>query len=126
MHAFEFTERPEYVAMASRGFNVVFAGPNFAHWLLDKMLLTEVGDTEAREGDLVFYFNEEARAKHAGLYLGGGRVESKWGKAHLLHHDLFDVPESYGLTVRFFRKVGYKTAIEYFERFARENGLLFD
>jgi hypothetical protein len=126
VHVFEFTEKPEYAAIASRGFNVVFAGPTFAHWLLDKQLLTEVLEAEAREGDLVFYFNDEERVKHAGLNLGSHRVESKWGKGNLFQHDLFEVPESYGVKARFFRKVPYEKAFEYFTRFAKEKGMFLD
>jgi hypothetical protein len=125
MHVFEFTEKPEYAAMASRGFNVVFAGPTFAHWLLEKQLLTEVGEAEVREGDLIFYFNEEGRMKHAGLSRGVDRVESKWGKGGLFQHGLVEIPSSYGTTRRFFRKIPYEEALEYFRRFAKEKGMLF-
>jgi hypothetical protein len=127
MHAFGFTEKPEYVAIASRGLNVVFAGPRFAHWLLDKKLLTEVVEAEAHQGDLVFYFNEEECVKHAGLNLGGQRAESKWGKGHLFQHDLFDVPELDGVKVRFFGE-----AHEIFDGFLvgrpfeEDNGMFLD
>lgn len=124
MHALDFTEKPEYVAIASRGFAVVYAGPRFAHWLLDRSLLEELPGAEAREGDLVFYFNGEGRFKHAGVRTGSGRVVSKWGTGHLYEHDTFEVPESYGETVRYFRKPSYEDALEHFVSFAKENGML--
>jgi hypothetical protein len=126
MHVFDFTEKPEYVAIAARGFNRVFAGGAFVHGLIDKGLLDEVAPAEAREGDLVVYFNDEARFKHAGLSLGNNRVMSKWGTGHLFEHDLFEVPESYGTKVRFFKKLPYEAACKYFRRFAQDNGMLLD
>src|SRR5712671_128838 len=54
VHVFEFTEKLEYVSIARRGFAAVFAGPTFAHWLLDNGMLTEISQTEAKQGDMVF------------------------------------------------------------------------
>jgi len=125
VHVFEFTEKLEFVAIASRGFNVIIAGPKFVQWLLEKGLLTEVGEAEAREGDMIIYFDEESQIKHAGLRRGNGRVESKWGKGGLFQHGLFEVPASYGTTVRFFRRVPWEEALEYFKRYAKEKGMLF-
>lgn len=119
VHVFEFTEKPEYTAMASRGFNVVFAGPAFVHWLLEKQLLTEVSQADACEGDLILYFDRDRRVKHAGLNRNG-HVESKWGKGGLFQHGLFEIPSSYGTSVRFFRRVSYKEALEHFRRFAKD------
>lgn len=126
VHVFEFTEKPEYISIARIGFTTVFAGPTFAHWLLDNGLLTEISETEAKQGDMVFYFNAEGRIRHAGVYLGGGRVESKWGKGHLFEHDLFAVPETYGVSVMYFRKIPYREGIELFRRFAKEKGMFLD
>jgi hypothetical protein len=123
MYVLGFTENPEYIAIAARGFNVVYAGPTFAHWLLEKQLVTEIVESVAESGDMVFYFNMGGRFKHAGLYIGRHRVESKWGLGHLFQHDLFEVPESYGESVSFFKKLPCRTAIEYFKEFARDNGM---
>jgi hypothetical protein len=126
MHVFDFTEKPEYVAIAERGFNRVFAGAAFVHLLLDEGLLNELVPSDAREGDLVLYFNEEGRFKHAGLNLGNNRVLSKWGSGHLFEHGLLEVPESYGTKVRFFKRLAYSEAYDHFRRFARESGMLLD
>jgi hypothetical protein len=125
MYVFDFTEKAEYVEIADRGFNRVFAGGAFMQGLIDRGLLHELGPAEAREDDLVVYFNDEGRFKHAGLCLRNNRVMSKWGTGHLFDHELFEVPESYGTHVRFFKKLPYKLAFEHFRRFAKENGILF-
>jgi hypothetical protein len=52
MHVFDFTEKSEYVAIAKRGFNRVFAGGAFVHLLLDEGLLKELVVSDAREGIL--------------------------------------------------------------------------
>jgi len=126
VHALDFAGKPEYVAIAERGFNVVFAGPAFAHWLLDKGLLYEVAPSNAHEGDLVLYFNEKRRFKHAGLSQGHHRVLSKWGIGHLFEHGLFEVPESYGTQARFFKKLPCDEAYAHFRAFAEEKGMLFE
>jgi hypothetical protein len=126
VHVFGFTEKPEYVAIARWGFNGQFAGPEFAHWMIDHQELKEVSEAEAQPGDMVMYFNDEGRLKHTGIYLGVNRVESKWGKGHLFEHDLFAVPESYGTTVKYFRKIPGEDVLESFKQFAREKGMFID
>lgn len=54
-----------------------------------------------KKGDLVVYFN--IGIVHWGIYLGNGRVESKWGAAYVYRHPFFDVPSSYGDTIRCYR-----------------------
>jgi hypothetical protein len=75
MHVLDFTEKPEYARIASLGFSVVYAGPAFAHWLLEKNVLEEVSGA-AREGDFALYFNEEGKFKHAGAIAANGRIVS--------------------------------------------------
>jgi hypothetical protein len=125
MHVFGFAEEPEYAAIAERGFNRVFAGGAFVHWLIENCLLDELSSSDVKDGDLVIYFNGEGRFKHAGLICGMDRVVSKWGTGHLVRHGLLEVPESYGSTLRFFKKLTYEEAYAYFRRFAAENGMLF-
>lgn len=123
VYVFGFTEHPEYTDIARSGFNGEYAGPDFAHWMINHRLLTEISETEVRPGDMVFYFNDEGRLKHAGIYLGRNRIQSKWGKGHLFEHDLFAVPESYGRTVKYFRKIPFEDALKSFKQFAREKGI---
>ena len=125
MHVFDFTEKPEYIAIADYGLGRVFAGVDFAHRLIEKGFLTEVSQAEAENGDLVAYFRE-GNFKHVGLWQPNGRVLSKWGVGHLYDHALFEVPESYGTAVRFYDALSYEAAYELFVQFAQENGIPFE
>jgi hypothetical protein len=125
MHVFDFAERPDYAAIATRGLGKIFAAADFAHWLLANNLLTEVTQADVREGDIVFYFSVDGRFKHAGRMLADGRIVSKWGIGHLYEHGIFEVPESYGNAVRFFRGLSYDEAFENFMRFAEEKDIRF-
>jgi hypothetical protein len=91
MHVFEFAGKQEYLDLVSHGLNIGIAGPKFVQWLLEKSLLREHTGEQAVAGDLIFYFNDQDQVKHAGLSLGNGRVESKWGLGQLFDHELFDV-----------------------------------
>jgi len=124
MHVFDFTEKPDYIAIASYGIGRVFAGPAFAHWLIERGLLADVTRAEAQDGDLVFYFQGNA-FKHAGLWHPPGHVLSKWGTGHLYVHELFDAPESYGTEVRFYKWLEHADAYAVFEQFAEESGVRF-
>jgi hypothetical protein len=123
VHAFRFTQKPEYIAIAKRGFNVVYAGPGFMAWLLQNSLLIEVSAKQATDGDLAVYFTDDGRVKHGGLYVGNERVESKWGMGHLFQHAIFEVPESYGTKVKFFKQITSSNAFGHFRRFAVEKGM---
>ena len=55
---------------------------------------------EKRDDDkIVVYFNRDS-VKHFGM-IDGDRVVSKWGRGYTWKHDLFEVPLSYGYTVKF-------------------------
>jgi hypothetical protein len=120
MHAFDFTERPEYVAIAKLN---VWAGADFAHWLLDGRL-HPVARAKVRAHDLVFYL-PEGRFKHVGLWTGSRRVISKWGTGLLYNHKPFEGPASYGDDVCYFKHVPYNYAWQLFATFAEENGIRF-
>lgn len=122
MHVFDFAEKEDYAAIATSGLGKIFAAGDFVHWLLDHNLLVEITQNEAREGDIVVYFNEPGRFKHAGRILENGRVVSKWGIGNLYEHEVSEVPESYGNIVRFFRGLFYEEAFGHFLRFAEEKG----
>jgi hypothetical protein len=122
MHVVDFAEKPDYAAIATSGLGKIFAAGDFVHRLLDHQLLTEVTQSEAREGDIALYFGEAGRFKHAGRMLENGRVVSKWGIGHLYEHEVLEVPESYGNILRFFRGLSYEEAFGHFLHFAEEKG----
>jgi hypothetical protein len=124
VHVFDFAEKSEYVEIARRGFNVGYASPDFAHWLMDNGFLTEIKPQNVRNGDLVFYFNVDGRFKHAGIMVSKDRVLSKWGMGHLFEHALDEVPESYGAETRFFKNLKYEEGFEHFKTYVREKGML--
>lgn len=125
MHVFDFVEKPDYVAIAKRGFNRVFAGKAFVHWLLDRGLLEKVQWPDAGRGDVVLYFNEQGTFKHAGLIFAGDRLLSKWGTGHLFEHGVLEVPESYRTGLLLVKGVPYEEGYKRFCDFAAENGMIF-
>ena len=125
MHVFDFADKPDYAAIATSGLGKIFAAGDFVHWLLDHDHLVEVAQSEARADDIALYFSEAGRFKHAGRTLEDGRIVSKWGIGHLYEHEVLEVPESYGNSVRFFRGLSYEEAFERFLRFAEEKGATF-
>lgn len=126
MHILDFAEKSDYATIAKHGRGEIFAAGAFAHWLMDKGLLVELKQDDARERDIVLYFNAEGRFKHAGLISANGRVVSKWGIGHLYQHELLEVPESYGTTLRFFKGFSYEDAFGHFLQFAEESGMRFE
>jgi hypothetical protein len=121
MHVFDFAEKPEYIAIAGGGSRRVFAGANFAQWLIERGLLIAVSRAAAQEGETLFYFRE-GKFKHAGLWRRNRRVLSKWGVGHLYDHGLFEVPMSYGTDISFYKRQSYKDVFELFRQFAEEEG----
>jgi hypothetical protein len=125
MHVFNFTDKPDYIDLARRNVGQVnqglFAGEAFAGWLLDHCFLNEVAGSDTESGDIVFYF-DDSRFKHAGLVSRAGRVKSKWGTGYLYEHELYEVPESYGTEVRFFKPLKDEEALLHFLEFAEKSG----
>lgn len=80
VHAFGFTERPQYVSIAQIGFNYVYASPEFAHWLFDHGRLSEIAESDLVPNDLAFYFSTDGRFQHTAIFFGGDRFQSKWGR----------------------------------------------
>ncbi len=54
--------------------------------------------------DFVLYF-ENGLIKHSGIFLGNGRVRSKWGGAHTWEHALCEVPSGFGCIVHYYEHV---------------------
>lgn len=124
MHAFGFTESALYAEIARcPGFDV-FAGKDFIHWLLKHEYLCEHVLTKKKPGDLVIYFDDKT-FQHIGLLRSNDRVESKWGKGQLYDHALFEVPSSYGATVKFFPRPSDDVLLKAFICFAKEQGVPF-
>lgn len=100
--------------------NVFFAGSEFARFLIETGTLIKVGENEARPGDVVTYFDDLGVPQHAGKIASDDQlINSKWGGGPLLEHRLWEVPESYGKAVRFFRAIPADKAEQVFSEFCR-------
>jgi|SRR5208282_400202 len=97
-------------------------GRDFIQYLVDECL-EEVSIENAKDGDHVLYFG--SRIEHAGK-VAQGAVESKWGKAHLWRHGVFEVPRRYGDTVRFFRHISKEESIQAFHVYASIHGAVME
>ncbi len=83
-----------------------FAGSEFAHFLIKSAVLEEINKDEIRPDHVVVYLDIKGTPQHAGkIGTLDGRIKSKWGGGLFLEHGLWEVPESYGNTVRFYQKI---------------------
>ena len=112
----------EYFAMSTCCPEQVHASTEFLQFLYDEGDLIERQDCVP--GCLVVY-SREARFRHIGKAVEGGRVRSKWGIGHLYEHGLFEVPDSYGTEVRFFEPLDRETVLDAFYHHAQQNGVVF-
>ena len=124
VHAFDLVDSLAYQLIANAdaadGRQVFFAGSRFARFLMESGTMVEAGEGEALPGDLVIYLDSEGMPKHAGKIISvDKRIKSKWGGGLFLEHGLWEVPESYGNTVRFYRAVPADKAEKAFLEFVR-------
>ena len=119
VHALDFTGKRAYLDIAEKHPFDVFAGAQFAEWLLHSKVLEEVDLANAAIGDLVWYYPSGISFKNVGLWQGDMRVESKWGDLGLFEHPLWEVPASYGTELRIFKSLPYGIAIQHFLDFER-------
>lgn len=94
----------------------VFAGKDFADWLVEQI------DEQERPsmGALACYFKGDTW-RHVGTIddIDGPRVVSKWGEMAVFDHGLDEVPTGYGDNVRFFEKPDPKRALDLFLNYAQ-------
>lgn len=83
-------------------------------WLKVKKVHDAISDgilvesEKPQKGNIIIYYIEGSNLpiiKHSGIYLGEGKVKSKWANGPIFIHDVFNVPYSYGEKVKFFYKV---------------------
>jgi hypothetical protein len=74
---------------------------------------TEINISDITTGDLVIYVN--SKIEHAGRIVNEA-VESKWGHGHIWHHGVYEIPENYGDTLRFFRGISREDALNALRR----------
>jgi hypothetical protein len=76
--------------------------------------LIDSGDlVPAKESDgTIVVWSADGTIKHVGIVVSPGRAASKWGRGHLYEHGLFEVPQSYGDGVKFFKRPSFDQASE--------------
>ena len=65
--------------------------------------LEPISTGNQRAGALIVYFSGES-VTHSGV-VGQELIRSKWGSAHTWDHCIFEVPTSFGSTVRYFKRM---------------------
>ena len=100
----------------------IFAGPDFARWLLHHRKVRRLADKAMYTGCLVFYFRKSAdntlNWRHAGLLAGPNLCVSKWGTGHVYEHPLGEVPTNYGPVCLPFESLSGDEGFQLFEEYA--------
>lgn len=118
MYALGLAVLPDRLAALAREHEDAFPSARFVARLVEKGL-QEIPAAEADDGDLALYFDQAENPSHSGV-LQDGFVMSKWGAGHIWKHLLFEIPSSYGVRVRFYRRISREDALRLFEQFADE------
>jgi len=79
-----------------------FVDSNLFGKLYESGILSEIRLDQLEPNDLVVYYNGQEKT-HVGRYIAPNQIESKWGVGPLFRHGLWDVPKSYGTTLRYFK-----------------------
>lgn len=80
----------------------VLPGPNFIHYL---QLQERPSFSMCPDYDLAIYLDRFGKIKHIGKVFKGNIV-SKWGmKGYLWQHGIWEVPNSYGINVKFYSQL---------------------
>lgn len=101
-----------------------------ANFLWSLMLTPQYSLQNCRDHDLVIYCDKFGYPQHAGKVIAGA-VISKWGmKGGLWPHSLWEVPSSYGTSLRFYSHLSKEHVrqkwVEYLQRLARRvSGFLY-
>ena len=125
VYAFELVDSPKYGWIAEAdtaiGRNIFCAGSEFARFLIETGALVEIDEDEPRLGDVVIYLDDEGTPEHAGKIVSSDKqIKCKWGGTKLfMEHGLWEVPESYGNTVTFFRSICAGQAEQTFLEFVK-------
>ena len=90
------------VQRLAKQFNII-PDSEYAHYLIDQVLEAVMPDS-VDDGDYIIYISR-GKVTHAGIY-ARGIITSKWGgHGHLWRHAVWEVPESYGDEVEYYRQL---------------------
>jgi hypothetical protein len=105
-------------------FQPLGADNRFVTYMLEFGFLGEIAPSEAKEGDLIVYFDDD-KPTHAGVVAKNGRVTSKWGRGILVEHELFEAPATYGSKVKYYGMVDIKCCEDAFIEYCESKGRTF-
>lgn len=119
-YSLNLADSAEWAKIASR-YREIHADSHFIVFLKSQDLLKPITIDEAKDGDIILYF-DSIKPAHAGK-LYSGKVTSKWGADGLLwEHSIFEVPEKYGNEIAWFKAIGKRAATEAFLDYAESRG----
>ena len=118
MYALGLAVLPDHLAALAERHDAAFPSADFVARLVDRGL-QRIGADAAEDGDLAIYFDAGGHPAHGGI-VQGSLVASKWGEGHIWKHHVFEIPASYGVEVRFYRRITREEALRLFEAFARD------
>jgi hypothetical protein len=121
VHAFHLVGDAVYREIADSGLGRTYAGTDFVEFAIKERWLIECGNEKATKGDFVIYLLE-GRFGHVGRMQGDQRVLSKWGTGYLCEHSPWEVPCSYGLEVRFYRRQSAEECFDIFVEYTKTRG----
>ena len=126
VYAFELVDSPKYQAIANADmaleWDIFFAGSVFARFLIEHGAPEKINESEIRPDDVVVYLDGKSTPKHAGkIAPQEGRIKSKWGGGLFLEHGILEVPENYGNTVNFYRRIPCEQAEKVFLQFVKSH-----
>lgn len=94
-----------------------FIYSNFFKKLIRENILEETKDP--KEGDYIIYENLKdypGEITHSGILDKNGMIISKWAWGPIIKHKIFDVPESYGNKITYFKKLDKDEVIKLFNQ----------
>lgn len=105
------------------GIDDVLPGANFFNYLAPNCLSSM---KSCQDFDLIVYYDKFGKAQHAGKIVAAS-ILSKWGmKGYLWQHSIWEVPSSYGTSVKYYSKMNKeyvrKRWIEYLCELAKKVG----
>lgn len=103
------------VHMPSSPFGRFYANTNYLLWLINQGYLVEATQPPVA-GFLVIYCGDD-KVAHVGIVRAGGLIASKWGIGFLYEHEIWEVPSSYGTSIRYFMPIDPDQALDLLESF---------
>lgn len=117
-HALGLAKDPEYLCLASKCANT-HADTAFVQHLINGKAIVEQPTWKA---GLLGVYADGTTITHIGRFISDSHLTSKWGPGLLWEHGAFEVPDSYGDTLRAFSAPDPSAVRQHFVCYARCNG----